>query len=84
MRSGVSAVSKWKKSLFSNAAVRALSNEMHFVQLDLTEFTEEQKNLLDRFQLAGPPAILFLTRKVRRFPLPELPAKRHWKSSLQQ
>lgn len=48
-----------EKSLFSNAAVRALSNEMHFVQLDLTEFTEEQKNLLDRFQLAGPPAILF-------------------------
>lgn len=50
------------EEIFSQASVRALVTDFRFVQLDVTDFSEEHKAMLDRYALAGPPAVLFFDR----------------------
>jgi thiol:disulfide interchange protein DsbD len=49
--------------IFAQSSVRALASAFHFVQLDVTEFSTEHKAILDRYGLAGPPAVLFFDQQ---------------------
>lgn len=47
--------------VFSTPQVQKLRDNIRFVQLDVTDFSAEHKEMLDEFNLIGPPAVLFFT-----------------------
>jgi thiol:disulfide interchange protein DsbD len=47
------------EEIFAQPSVRVLAEEFDFVQLDVTDFTDEHKAMLDRYGLVGPPAVMF-------------------------
>lgn len=50
-----------EEEVFNTADVRAWSQRVRFVKLDVTEFSTAQKALLEQWQVPGPPAVLFFS-----------------------
>ena len=50
-----------ERNVFAQEAVRTELRHMLLVRIDLTHFGEEGKRLVRRFNVIGPPAIIFLT-----------------------
>jgi len=48
-----------EKEVFNQPQVRTLANQAIFLQLDLTENSEEHQNFLQQHGLFGPPSLLF-------------------------
>jgi thiol:disulfide interchange protein DsbD len=44
---------------FSDPAVLALMNDMVLLQADVTDYNKQDRQLLEEYDLYGPPAILF-------------------------
>ncbi|AOY89856.1 hypothetical protein BKP64_17725 [Marinobacter salinus] len=49
------------EEVFSTRDVMAWSDKVHFIKLDVTDFTQAQKDQLDSWQVPGPPAVLFFS-----------------------
>ena len=52
-----------EKYTFSDARVAAKMRQMILLQVDVTANTDEDKALLKRFSLFGPPGIIFFDRQ---------------------
>lgn len=52
-----------EREVFSAPAVTAQLGNYRLIRFDITESNEAQRALLDRYQLFGPPAILFFDKK---------------------
>ena len=52
-----------EQEIFSQANVQAAMENTVFIQLDMTNNTQDQLALLKRFNLFGPPAVLFFKNK---------------------
>jgi thiol:disulfide interchange protein DsbD len=50
-----------EREIFPAPSVRSGLSDFATVQLDLTENSEEQRALLDKYHVFGPPALLFFT-----------------------
>lgn len=50
-----------EEEVFSTPQVQKLRDNIRFVQLDVTDFSAEHKQVLDELDLIGPPAVLFFT-----------------------
>ncbi|WP_166259364.1 protein-disulfide reductase DsbD [Marinobacter salicampi] len=48
-----------EETVFAQPEVVAYKDDMKFVQIDITDFDADHKALLDQYNLAGPPAVLF-------------------------
>lgn len=48
-----------EEEVFTQPEVLAYKAEMNFVQIDITDFNSDHRALLDHYNLAGPPAVLF-------------------------
>ena len=48
-----------EKHTFSNATVVKATVDIQWLQVDMTDFNEEHKALLNQFGLSGPPSVLF-------------------------
>jgi len=57
---------------FNDPAVMKQLASMTLLQVDVTANSEDDRFLMKRFGVFGPPAICFLTRTVRRFQVAEL------------
>lgn len=52
---------RMEKITFSDPSLRTLLNEMLLIQVDVTQNNDNDQLLLKRFELFGPPALLFLS-----------------------
>tara|TARA_R110001632_G_scaffold23778_2_gene67124 strand:- start:26942 stop:28720 length:1779 start_codon:yes stop_codon:yes gene_type:complete len=50
-----------EKDVFSNSDLKAYSNNISFLQLDLTENTPAQQAFLSKYGVFGPPTLLFFS-----------------------
>lgn len=50
-----------EKDVFSNSDLKAYSNNISFLQLDLTENTAAQQAFLSKYGVFGPPTLLFFS-----------------------
>ena len=48
-----------ESEIFSQGDIQSKMQNMAFIQLDMTNNTDDQLNLLNQFGLFGPPAVLF-------------------------
>ncbi len=54
---------EYEKYTFQDAKVSALMQDFYRIQIDVTENNLEHKNLLNQFNLFGPPAIIFFNKQ---------------------
>ncbi len=54
---------EYEKYTFQDAEVSALMQDFYRIQIDVTENNLEHKNLLNQFNLFGPPAIIFFNKQ---------------------
>ena len=52
-----------EREVFNAPSVTAQLGGFRLIRFDMTASTQEQRALLDRYQLFGPPAILFFDAK---------------------
>jgi thiol:disulfide interchange protein DsbD len=57
-----------EKFTFSDARVAEAMGRMRLLQADVTRMTDEDRALLARFDLFGPPGILFFDRRGKALP----------------
>lgn len=58
----------WKHTVFNRPDVQAALHDLVLLQIDASELTPEVQQLLDRYQLAGLPALLVYDRQGRERP----------------
>lgn len=54
-----------EREVFANSAIRARLGGYRLIRVDVTRSDADQRALLDRYRLFGPPAILFIDRQGR-------------------
>lgn len=53
-----------EKEIFSNKdIIEPLKNDYHFLQVDMTNTTDEHRELMNTFQVYGPPAVIVFNKK---------------------
>jgi thiol:disulfide interchange protein DsbD len=57
-----------EKFTFSDARVRSYFDDMQLLQIDVTANNDDDKAMLKRFNLFGPPGIIFFNRDGQEFP----------------
>jgi thiol:disulfide interchange protein DsbD len=57
-----------EKFTFSDSQVRSYFKDMQLLQIDVTANNDDDKTLLKRFNLFGPPAIIFFDRNGQELP----------------
>ncbi|BDX02948.1 thiol:disulfide interchange protein DsbD [Marinomonas pontica] len=50
-----------EKNVFSNQDLKAYTNKVSFLQLDLTDNTSQQQEFLSKYGVFGPPTLLFFS-----------------------
>ena len=54
---------EYEKYTFQDIEVNTLMRDFYRIQIDVTDNNEEHKNLLRKFNLFGPPGVLFFDKQ---------------------